>query len=417
MKHPVVFRVAKLQTMGNLAASAEHTWRERYTKNAAPERKHLNEDWRPVSSSESLQAAVKARIELQTDKPDAKRVPCLEYLVSAHHDAFKEGGGSVDWREYFKDSLKYLEELHGAENIVGVNVQLDELTPHFVAYVVPLVMEGGKKVRRSVIVGKNANGSQKREVREVEKKASVRLSAATFVDGPAKLSQLQTDFAEAVGKRHGLVRGVERSQATHTTVKEYYDSLNSSMSHAVIKPSALLPKVLKKGLIRDEVEAPEAVAERLTRSIQKFYEPALQQAKTARLDRKKAAEAVSTLQSLQGRYSAFFESLDGMLRCASEKRILEALESVRATFGDEWRAEQNAAVETERIVNDAALNLTVAKGWEWDRAHAEASAWLDDPSRYQELLRWSTWSPPVEAKAVPGTAPENRRDDGLEMGR
>lgn len=27
-----------------------------------------------------------------------------------------------------------------------------------------------------------------------------------------------------------------------------------------------------------------------------------------------------------------------------------------------WRAEQNAAVETERIVNDAALNLTIAKG-------------------------------------------------------
>ena len=98
-------------------------------------------------------------------------------------------------------------------------------------------------------------------------------------------------------------------------------------------------------------------------------------------------------------------------------RPLEALESVRATLEDEWRAEQNAAAETERIVNDAALNLTIAKGWEWDRAHAEASAWLDDPDSYKELLHWSTWSQPVEAKAVPGTAPENRRDDGLEMGR
>lgn len=417
MQHPVVIRVSKLQTMGNIAASAEHTWRERYTPNADPERQQLNEDWRPVNDSQSLQAAVKARLELQTDKPDAKRVPCLEYLITAHHDAFGEGGGKVVWREYFKDGLAFLEERHGADNIVGVNVQLDERAPHCVVYVVPLVEEAAKKVKRSVIVGKNADGSQRREVREVEKKAAVKLSAATFVDGSSKLSQLQTDFAQFVGKRHGLVRGVKRSRATHTTVSEYYDSLNSSLSHIVIKPAALEPKVLKKGLIRNEVEEPEAIAKRLTVGVQKFYQPVLQQAKTARLDRKKAAEATSTLQSLQTRYSAFFEPLDGMLRHASQKRILEALESVRATLEDEWRAEQIAAVETERIVNDAALNLTIAKGWEWDRAHAEASAWLDDPSRHEELLQWSTWSPPVETNDVPGTAPEKRRDDGMNFGR
>lgn len=417
MEHPVVIRVSKLQTMGNIAASAEHTWRQRYTHNADPKRQHLNEDWRPVNSSESLQAAVKARLERQTDRPDAKRVPCLEYLVTAHHDAFKEGGGKVDWREYFKDSLAFLEERHGADNIVGVNVQLDELTPHCVVYVTPLVEEAAKKVKRNVVVGKNSDGSQKREVREVEKKASVRLSAATFTDGSAKLSQLQTDFAKFVGKRHGLLRGVKRSQATHTTVAEYYDSLNSSLSHIVIKPGALKSKVIKKGLLHDEVEGPEAIAEFLTRSVQKFYEPVVQQAKTARLDRKKAEEATATLQSHQERYGAFFESIDGMLGYASQKRIQEALEGVRATFQDEWRAEQNAAVETERIVNDAALNLTIAKGWEWDRAHAEARHWLDDPNMHQELLHWSTWSQPVEAKAMPSTAPENRRDDGLEMGR
>ena len=106
-----------------------------------------------------------------------------------------------------------------------------------------------------------------------------------------------------------------------------------------------------------------------------------------------------------------------MLRHASQKRILEALESVRATLEDEWRAEQIAAVETERIVNDAALNLTIAKGWEWDRAHAEASAWLDDPDDHKELLHWSTWSPPVETNDVPGPAPEKRRDDGPDFGR
>ena len=411
MQHPVVIRVKKLQTMGNIAASAEHTWRERYTHNADPKRQHLNEDWRPANSSQALQAAVKARVDLVTDKPDAKRVPCLEYLITAHQDAFKECGGKVSWREYFKDGLEFLEARHGAANIVGVNVQLDEQAPHCVVYVVPLVEEAAKSVKRSVIVGKNADGSQRREVRDVEKKASVRLSAATFADGPAKLSQLQTDFAKFVGKRHGLVRGVKRSQATHTTVSEYYDALNSGLSHIVIKPAVLEPKVLKKGLIRNEVEEPEAIAKRLTIGVQKFYEPALQQAKTARLDRKKAVEATSTLQSLQGRYSAFFENIDGMLRCVSQKRVVEALDSVRTAFEAEWRAKQNEAVEMERIVNEAALNLSVAKGWEWNRAHAEASAWLDDPSRHQELLNWSTWLPPGEVKDEPDTVLERSHDE------
>lgn len=389
MKHPVVLRVKKLQTMGNIAASAEHTWRQRYTHNADPARRHLNEDWRPVGDSEELQKAVKARLELQTVKPDAKRVPCLEYVVSAHRDAFKEGGGAVDWREYFKDALAYFEKLHGADNIVGVNIQLDERSPHLVVYAVPLVTEAGKKVKRSVIVGKNADGTQKREVREVEKKASVRLSAATFVDGSEKLSQLQTDFADAVGKRHGLVRGIEGSQATHTTVSEYYAALKKSPAHAVIKPGALEPKVLKKGLIRNEVEGLEAIAERLTKGIQKFYEPAVQQAKTAQLDRKKATEATSTLQSIQERYGAFFESINGMLRSASQKRILEALDGVREALEAEWQAELQKDEEVNQMLQVAAYNMCQADpALSWVAALARAQDMSEDPERHAELMPW-----------------------------
>lgn len=389
MKHPVVIRVKKLQTMGNIAASAEHTWRQRDTHNADPARRHLNEDWRPVGNSEELQKAVNARVELQTVKPDAKRVLCLEYMVSAHHDAFKEGGGSVDWREYFKDALAYFEKLHGADNIVAVNIQLDERTPHLVVYAVPLVTEAGKKVKRSVIVGKNADGTQKREVREVEKKASVRLSAATFVDGSEKLSQLQTDFAEVVGKRHGLVRGVEGSQATHTTVSEYYASLKKSPAHAVIKPSALEPKVLKKGLIRNEVEGLEAIADRLTKGIQKFYEPAVQQAKTANLDRKKSAEATATLQSHQERYGAFFGWIDRVLWVASRKRILEALEGIAKDLQAEREVEIRQQAQVDQMLQHAAHNMRQADPeLSWEAALWRAQDMDEDPERHAELQKW-----------------------------
>ena len=37
-----IYRTAKLTTMGNIAASGQHTFRERKTPNADPTRTHLN---------------------------------------------------------------------------------------------------------------------------------------------------------------------------------------------------------------------------------------------------------------------------------------------------------------------------------------------------------------------------------------
>jgi len=37
--------------------------------------------------------------------------------------------------------------------------------------------------------------------------------------GSKKLSEMQTDFANKVGKKYGLERGEEKSQATHKTIK------------------------------------------------------------------------------------------------------------------------------------------------------------------------------------------------------
>ena len=33
---------------------------------------------------------------------------------------------------------------------------------------------------------------------------------------------MQTEYAEQVGKRHGLERGLEGSKSRHTTIKDYY---------------------------------------------------------------------------------------------------------------------------------------------------------------------------------------------------
>lgn len=222
--NPVVIRVAKLKTVGHVAASGQHTWRETPTPNADAGRTPLNVDLREVRSSSGLAEAVQARIARATEKAEHP-VVCLEYLVTADHSAFAENGGGVDADAYLRDALRWIEAKHGADNIVAANIQRDELTPHLVVYVVPLVEVAGKPRKRSVIVGKNPDGTRRRETREVMGKPQIRLSAAHFYGAPHQLAQLQTDFAAQVGAKHGLRRGVPKSRAKHRTVREFYASI------------------------------------------------------------------------------------------------------------------------------------------------------------------------------------------------
>lgn len=193
----VIIRVAKLKTIGNIAASGHHTFRETPTPNADGDRTAMN-ILGGAENTLDLVNAVRGRL---PDKHRKDAVLCLEYLVSASPEHFGD-----DWRErqnhgdsYFSDSLDWLKKKHGEENIVCSNVQLDEQTPHLVVYVVPRLADG-------------------------------RLSAKEFTGGKAKLQRLQTEFAQEVGQKHGLERGIEGSKARHVTIKEYYNRVNSAFS-------------------------------------------------------------------------------------------------------------------------------------------------------------------------------------------
>ena len=67
-------------------------------------------------------------------------------------------------------------------------IQLDETTPHLVAYVVPIDKKG-------------------------------KLNCRHFLGGREKMTAMQTDFANVVGAKYGLQRGQEGSKAKHEEVK------------------------------------------------------------------------------------------------------------------------------------------------------------------------------------------------------
>jgi hypothetical protein len=241
MAHPVIIRTQKLSSIASVKRSGSHTWRERKTPNAIPERTPLNTDLRGVRGSAALAEAVAARVALATEKATEKPVVAIEYLITARHEAFKENGGTVDADAYFRDAMAWLEARHGKENIVAANIQRDERSPHLVAYVVPLVQTEAKTRKRSVIVGTNPDGTKRRETREYAQPATVRLSASHFQGKLAQLSLLQTDFAEQVGKRHGLKRGVKGSRAEHQTVRTWYGKLDLVANDPRLKPVKLVP--------------------------------------------------------------------------------------------------------------------------------------------------------------------------------
>lgn len=196
----VVLRVEKLSTFGNIKASGEHTFRERPTPNAAPDRTHLNESTGARSSAELLDL-VKARL---PEKRRKDAVLCLEYLVSASPEWMAKTTPAQQ-TQYFRESIAWLQKKHGAANVVCTDIQRDEKTPHLVAYVVPRHPDG-------------------------------RLSAKEFTGGRTVLSKMQTDFWKQVGARHGLDRGVEGSKARHTTVKDFYAALTKEPTLAVPEP-------------------------------------------------------------------------------------------------------------------------------------------------------------------------------------
>lgn len=190
-----ILRAKKLKSMGAVARSARHTFREQPTPNADPAQLSRNRTV-GAQSTDSLLQVMKGRL---PDKRRCDAVLCIEYLITASPEAFKRHGGRLDdlGGGYFSDALAWLKRRHGAANVVSSTVHLDESTPHLVAYVVPLTKDG-------------------------------RLSCRDFLGGPAKLRLMQDEFQATCGASRGLERGVRGSNAKHEEVAAFYEVLKAT---------------------------------------------------------------------------------------------------------------------------------------------------------------------------------------------
>ncbi|MFM5260667.1 MULTISPECIES: MobV family relaxase [Aeromonas] len=310
-----ILRTQKLKAAVAVRRSLKHAFRAQDTPNADPDRLGENSHL----GANSVDEAMKAFQNRLPEKIRKNGVLAIEYLITGSPDGMNSKSRH-DQDAYFTDALAWLKDRHGAENLIYAGIHRDETTPHLYAYVVPIDPQG-------------------------------KLNCRHFLGGAKALSQMQTDFAERVGQRHGLQRGIEGSKARHTTVRQYYAALQQETpAPLALSGQATTPRVLKKGILTSLHESPEQVAERLTAASQAHYAPALARAKRTDLAERRTKELAATAQAKETELQ--------VLRPLAEGLPPEELEAVRR-FAAELRAEAAKRQEQERRV--AALPHLVRK--------------------------------------------------------
>ena len=138
-----ILRCAKLKKPANMAASLQHTFRERETPNADLERTPENTILHGPDTSEAVLDAWRERA---PEKIRANAVHGLEYFIGASPEAM-HAMSPQEQDAYFRGALDWLKERHGAENVLSAVVHRDESTPHMTVMTIPLDEHGKLNAR------------------------------------------------------------------------------------------------------------------------------------------------------------------------------------------------------------------------------------------------------------------------------
>ena len=191
-------------------------------------------------------AAIADRLStLKTSRAVRKDAVVMAQILVTSGPEFFEGMNPEKQQEFFQQSLAFIANRYGQENILSAVIHLDEKTPHMHVDLTP-IREG-------------------------------RLTAKTIFTR-AEFSKLHTDFASDVGKKWGLKRGESREEKQrHLSTEEYKlkarrEMLEQEREHLAIAPRLNSNDVVpqKFGLLKKE--EPAAVAARLNEKLAPLWD-------------------------------------------------------------------------------------------------------------------------------------------------
>jgi len=255
-----ICRIQKLKA-GKISAAQKHNRRESDVPNADPTGARIS----LLGAESTYQEVLDQRIEQTGASIRSDGVPLVEMMLSASPSYFRPGDPDR-WGYYEPDRLEkwvaktesFLKEKYG-ENLVAVELHLDESTPHIHAMITPIITKEKSK-RRTAAQIKTGQSAERY-------KKSV-FDAASLFDRQA-LIDLQSEYAGCV-RSLGLERGVRKSRAAHTTIKEFYGRVDETAaarekSKKASKIVGLAEKKVKRSL--SEVEARESAVAARERSV------------------------------------------------------------------------------------------------------------------------------------------------------
>lgn len=198
-----IIGVNKINSLAKLNAASDHNLRQVDVPNADKSMEYKNDELVSTngkSYGELFQEKISSLDYYKNHKPRSNAVIALEVSLSFSH----EDSDKIDLEKWKKDNVEWLRgyfnknPLTYGDNVINITYHGDESTPHIHAIVVPIDEKG-------------------------------KLNASAYIDGPASLRQLQTEYTAFMKERHGLERGAKYSVARHEQIKGFYTALTTAM--------------------------------------------------------------------------------------------------------------------------------------------------------------------------------------------
>ncbi len=166
--------------------------------------------WTHDGSDRSTGELVEEKLDQYPDMRIQKNsVVAVEVLMTASPEFF-EKNSKENTDKWYRESVKWLKRKFG-KRVVQIFYHLDEKSPHIHGIVIPINPKTKTRRRTKAQVDNKEPGITYK----------VMSLCANDIFTPDSLRKMQTEYANCV-KKFGLRRGLKKSGATHTKVKEYY---------------------------------------------------------------------------------------------------------------------------------------------------------------------------------------------------
>lgn len=222
-----------------------HIERTILPKDIDPTRTHLNRELIMFPDGVGNRtAAIRHRLDTAglKRKIGKNQVQAIRIVLSGTHEDMARMENEGRLGNWYDDSVAWLRETYGADNLVSAVLHMDEETPHIHATVVPIVQGERRKQKK-----------EENTKRRYRTKAPAPRLCADEVMSRANLIRYQDIYAGHMAK-YGLKRGVRGSVAKHLSTHEYYRSLITQGEDIQASISTLLAREAEARRIIEEAE-------------------------------------------------------------------------------------------------------------------------------------------------------------------